>query len=497
METTSAPAPRTSPSPLLRIPSLLTGCTALGLLLLASPAHAVDFYWGSNTTGDTSAAATSWQDATHWFSNAGGTAAAGAAPGSTDKAIFSIDALNGTALIPRIWTDTTIGGLSFKNTQAFNMTGGGANRILNIGSQGVDIASGSASITLGTSAANQNVYVKFSANQTWTNNANNTIRIRNGDAGASNGAGNVVVTMNTAGSGNITSDGGFNDGTGSTFGLIVDSTGTGYVGFGSSAHSGGTTIKRGMLQAGGSSAGTTAINLGDISGSSNATLRINTTSAFTTGLVAVAGNTGVNTLEFSQTSGTYDGNIVLNNALHVAVRQQGASGATINGAISGTGDLIKGQYQNGNSQILTLAGHNTYTGDTVINNGAFTLAETGTLTFSIGANGVNNSVTGTSTGAVIFNGTFSFNLGGANRTDGNEWRIVDTTLANTSFSGTFAVSGFSESSNVWTNGSGFSFDEGTGILSYTASAIPEPAAAATLAGLMMLGLAATRRRRLR
>lgn len=477
----------TTPSPLRA-----AAVASLGLLLTSS-VHATDFYWGSDTTGDETAAATSWQDSTHWFTDASGVTASGAAPGASDTAIFSVNSLNATALVPRLWAETTVGGIRFNNTAAFNMSGGGGNRALNIGAAGVTIASGSSAITIGSATANRNVFVRIQADQTWTNNSSSTFRIRN-SGGASNNAGAVVVTMNAAGSGSFSTDGGFSDGTNSTFGIIVESSGTGVVSFGSSAYSGGTTIKRGILQANGAGIGTAAVRLGNTTGAFNATLRINTTAAVTSNLIVQAGNTGVNTLEFSAASGAYNGTITLDNDVNIGVRSSTASGVTINGVISGTGDLIKGQYQSGNSQVLILAGANTYTGDTFVNNGAFTLAEAGTLTFEIGANGDNNSVTGTSTGAVTFAGTFSFDLDGAELADGNSWTIVNRgSLTGTSFAATFQVAGFSETDNIWTNLSGFSFDEATGILSY--SAVPEPSTYAALLGVGMFALSAGRRRR--
>lgn len=47
--------------------------------------------------------------------------------------------------------------------------------------------------------------------------------------------------------------------------------------------------------------------------------------------------------------------------------------------------------------------------------------------------------------------------------------------------------------NVWTNGTGFTFSESSGILTY--SAIPEPSTYAALVGASALGLTAFRRRR--
>ena len=470
------------------IVSLIAGMSAFGFATPFS-VRASDYYWGTATNQ------ASWAVATNWFEEAGGLTAATAAPGASDHAVFSITSLNGTAVVPRILSNIAVGGMTFKNTVAFNLHGG-TGRLLTVGSNGVSKDSGTAQATIGSGTGSEGILVRFSANQTWTNNSDTVLQIRNSAASA-DGAGSVVVTLQAAGASNITNSGAFTDGTGSTLGIIVDSAGTGVVAFASSTYSGGTTIKRGVLQANGAGIGTAAVRLGDTTGSANATLRINTTTATTTGLITQAGNTGVSTLEFISTSGTYDGAITLDNDLHVGVRQSGATGATINGTISGTGDLIKGQYQGGNSQVLILAGANTYTGDTVINNGAFTLAATtGSLTFSIGANGVNNQVTATAVNnsAVTFNGTFNFNLTLAALGEGHSWLIVNKSmLTNTSFASTFAVNGFSESNNIWTNGAGFTFSEATGILSY--SAIPEPSVYAVIGGLGTLGFAAFRRRR--
>lgn len=140
---------------------------------------------------------------------------------------------------------------------------------------------------------------------------------------------------------------------------------------------------------------------------------------------------------------------------------------------------------------LALSGANTYSGNTIVNAGALTLADTGSLTFYIGANGVNNAVTGT--GSVTFAGSFNFDLTNAVATGGNSWLIVDTGTLSESFTGTFAITGFTQNADVWTNGSGFSFSEATGILTY--SAVPEPSAYALLGGAAVLLLATFRRRR--
>ncbi|MET0262621.1 MAG: autotransporter-associated beta strand repeat-containing protein, partial [Rariglobus sp.] len=197
--------------------------------------------------------------------------------------------------------------------------------------------------------------------------------------------------------------------------LVINSTGTGVVGFGSSvnSYSGGTTIESGILQITSNSTsagtiGTAAVKLGNTIGSANTTLRLNTPGAVQNSLIVQAGNSGTSSLEFIHTTGVgaWDGAITLNKDLTLKVANGSSTVfrvATINGSISGTGNLIADQYNGGTFHTVVLAGANTYSGNTTVASGVLTLADTGSMTFYIGTNGSTNSVGGS--GSANFSGS--------------------------------------------------------------------------------------------
>ncbi len=172
-----------------------------------------------------------------------------------------------------------------------------------------------------------------------------------------------------------------------------------------------------------------------------------------------------------------------------------------------------------------LSGHvgNMFLGGTVSSGGVtsdatgFTanFTSTSTLSFSIGANKLVDTIdtttnaliragsTGVNVTTVGFNGKFSIDLTGANTTTGNSWNLVDAVNLNESYGSNFSVSStalevFTNSGGVWSltkAGSTWSYDQSTGALSVAASAVPEPATYAALAGLGILGFAVYRRRK--
>lgn len=138
----------------------------------------------------------------------------------------------------------------------------------------------------------------------------------------------------------------------------------------------------------------------------------------------------------------------------------------ISGVISQSGGsygLIKGE-----ATAVTLTAVNTYTGNTTVNAGSIILADNAALKFVIGANGVNNKITGV--GAATIDGDFILDLSGAAIANGNSWTLVDT--ATKTFDATFTIPGFTKSGNVHTKVVGtqtWTFSEATGVLSLSVS----------------------------
>ncbi len=134
------------------------------------------------------------------------------------------------------------------------------------------------------------------------------------------------------------------------------------------------------------------------------------------------------------------------------------------------------------SGTLTLAGLNTYTGNTTVSEGTLALADNASLKFVIGTTGVNNKITGTGTFAA--DGDFEFDLASASTTVGATWQIVDVSTLAETFGGTFTVTGFAANSGTWVkpaNGTFYEFSPTTGVLRVIADpGISYPAPTVTL-----------------
>lgn len=158
--------------------------------------------------------------------------------------------------------------------------------------------------------------------------------------------------------------------------------------------------------------------------------------------------------------------------------------ATLATALSSSGGALSKE----GAGTITLAGQNSYTGNTTVSLGTLVLADDAELRFNIGASGVNNTVQGT--GVLTLDGDFNFDLSGAASI--GTWNIVNVGTLSETFGSTFSVVGFTDAGgDLWTKavgGSTYTFNEADGTL----TAVPEPG---TLAALLMLGGVGVARRR--
>ncbi|MEO0055515.1 MAG: hypothetical protein RLZZ50_1462, partial [Verrucomicrobiota bacterium] len=115
---------------------------------------------------------------------------------------------------------------------------------------------------------------------------------------------------------------------------------------------------------------------------------------------------------------------------------------------------------------LTLAGANTYAGNTTVSDGTLALADNASIQFTIGANGVNSQLTGS--GTVTLDGDIAFDLTNASTSVGNSWTIIDHASLTETYGSTFSVLGFSLSGTKWTKPAAgttvYQFDPATGLL---------------------------------
>jgi len=167
------------------------------------------------------------------------------------------------------------------------------------------------------------------------------------------------------------------------------------------------------------------------------------------------------------------------------------------------------------TNTVTFSGLNTYSGVTSVNAGTLSVTSAGALNgggsvtvantatfnllgaflFNIGANGVNNSITGT--GTAHLNGTLNLNLASAAIANGNTWNLVGVSgfslIDWTNVQVTSTAGSFSKVANLWTLVDGdhtWTLSETTGVLSL--AVVPEPSQAM----LLLLGSAGfTLRRR--
>jgi len=302
-----------------------------------------------------------------------------------------------------------------------------------------------------------------------------------------NAAGNATVarslTLRGSNTGNNRISGAIVDNTGAAVNVIKNDAGTWNL-TGDNTFTGGLQIWDGVLEFDGdSSLGSQAIQTRIGRLSTSGTLRHTGASDTTvTGLMQVgfgSGGTGNGTIESSGA-----GTLSFNNAtFNIAEGAAANRTLTLGGSNTGS-NTISGAIVNNNNATAKIAltktgagtwvlsGTNTYTGDTLINQG--TLVMSGRIDFVIGANGVNNKVSGT--GAFNALGSFTFNLTGASQTVGDSWTIVDAATLTETFGPGFTVVGFTDAGGGrWTkdiDGTNYyQFSEANGVLRVTSSSL--------------------------
>ena len=302
-----------------------------------------------------------------------------------------------------------------------------------------------------------------------------------------NAAGNATVarslTLRGSNTGNNRISGAIVDNTGAAVNVIKNDAGTWNL-TGDNTFTGGLQVWNGVLEFdGNSSLGSQTIQTRIGRTVTSGTLRHTGASDTTvTGLMQVgfgSGGTGNGTIESSGA-----GTLSFNNAtFNIAEGAAANRTLTLGGSNTGS-NTISGAIVNNNNATAKIAltktgagtwvlsGTNTYTGDTLINQG--TLVMSGRIDFVIGANGVNNKVSGT--GAFNALGSFTFNLTGASQTVGDSWTIVDSATLTETFGPGFTVVGFTDAGGGrWTKNidgtNYYQFSEANGVLRVTSSSL--------------------------
>ena len=399
----------------LKNPKLGIASAAIAFLLTSCYSAQAALYWDADGT-------LAWSTAGNWYTDAAGTTVSGTAPTSSDDVFFNTTpdiAKGGTVTFSA--STNFANSITFDRTVATTLSQNGSTKTLTIGGGGVTLNSGAGSATLGVST--NSLLVEASADQTWTNN-DATALLSSRRIGASNtAAGPVTITFSAASSGGISTSFGLTNSPDTTKSLavVVDSAGTGNVSLtGGGTFSGGTTIKRGLLTAGGD-LGVGPVSLGNTSGSADA--RLDMGGNISNNLTIQSGSSG-NVLSLTSNSSTgrdFTGTITLNNNLTVGSLSSSSRVLNLKGDISGSGNLTVGRLVGGSSNpTVSFSGNNSYTGKTTIESatvvvnslknvnggnsslGAVTNSTNGTITMStVAASTLRYTGTGDTTDRVI------------------------------------------------------------------------------------------------
>lgn len=401
------------------IPSTFPGkafpCAITLSLLAALPAvYAADGTW----TGGTSV---TWATGTNW---SGGTVPGGTAA-NADIVTFNSSAYS---FAPTAVNSYFVGGLSFgaSNTGSLTLTSGTGNNRLNVGSNGIQMTSGSGAVIFGV-AASQGINV--TSNQAWTNNSASLLTVNRVAVDDLATTGTYTLAINGSGTGGVTVSNNVADLNNTAdasrkLAVIINSTGGATNFSNGSTYSGGTTLTAGLLQMGGTSTGTSGVPTSSALGTGSLALNGGTLSSGSTSNRTVFNTTTIGgniTLGDATNNGvlTFDTTVNLTGGTRTLTTATG-SGATFSGVVSNGGITKLG------AGTLTLSGSsaNTYTDLTTVSAGSLTLGKTSV-----------NAIAGN----VLVNGTGTLTLSAADQ-------IINTSNVEVA-AGTLALATFNETVN--------------------------------------------------
>ncbi len=369
--------------------------TFTGCFLLANSARADAVYWNGPSGG--------WDLTTNWtLDPASTTPNPATAPDIDDDLTFNRDATNGATVVS-LNAAQAAHSLTFRQTGATTLQGGGTDRTMTLGAGGVTVNSGAGTVTIGSATVGQNVAVILNDSQSWTNNSANALVFNNGITGAATG--NQILTLD--GTGGISTTGGIANGAGGTVSLVKNGSG-GLSLRAASSYTGTTTLNSGIISNGGvtssisSAAGTgqLVINGGGIT--NNAT-SLNGNFAFANTSQVWGGDFSLSTQGSTTTSLTLGAAatnaITLTGNRIVSVAGNGnTSRININGAIGDGGNNYGVTWSGGgNVRVLLSNAASTYTGTTVI--------EAGWIQVAANVTNGGNSTFGNSTSTILLGGT--------------------------------------------------------------------------------------------
>ena len=136
-----------------------------------------NMYWNGVGAG--------WDSTANWSTASGATTPPPVAvPGSADVAIFNITTVNSAQTV-NLNADQSALGLTFNNTGTTTLQGGGTNRTLTLGTNGITVGVSAGAVTIG-NGTNQGVNVTLGGNQSWVVNAGRQLTVNNNITGGAN-----------------------------------------------------------------------------------------------------------------------------------------------------------------------------------------------------------------------------------------------------------------------------------------------------------------------